>query len=481
MKEVFIERQNRLMRIAFKNKGRLEECYMEEYTDEPHPGEIYRGIVRNIIPAIKCAFVDVGYRENCFMYMDNKLHNVNIKKGDELLVQVVKEKTKNKAPKVTTAIDLPGRYCVLQSLVRGISFSQKIKNEEFKNKVLETIKCPSADIGIVIRTNAEKVDIDIIKDEVDDIFSTYENIMKELKYGTKAGLIYSNGGILSKVIRDRLDSSIDKIYVDSDCDYDYIRGCLKNVRDVDIPVIMHEGDRTLFDYYGIEQYILGLRNSRIQLSCGGFIVIDKTEAMYVIDVNSGKNVKQNSIEKTAYITNMEAAEEAARQIMMRNLSGIILIDFIDMTRPDYKNSVISKMAELFTEDKCKAIVYPFTELNLVQIARRQIGRPVNDFLEEECPNCCGRGKRLKFSYICLLVKNDIIRIDRQNSIENIHIEIDSDYKDDINGDKLQFIKDIDALNKKVYLTFTDKRESFKVEALIFSSQIENLLQFRIYG
>lgn len=479
MKEIFIERQNDLLRIAVKDKDRLTECYMEEEDKEPYPGEIYRGIVKNIVPAIKCAFIDIGNEKNCYLYMDKRMELSDIKKGRELLVQVLKEGTQSKGAKVTTALEIPGRYCVLLAGNKEVDFSRKITNEEFKEDIKKNIVKPD-DVGIMIRTNAEKAGTSAICTEIEMLYKMYNSILNEFKYGKKQGKIHSSGGILAKILRDKLDQRVSKVITDNEKDFEFADEFMKNI-EIDIPVVFHNDERALFDSYGIEKEILSLRNNKVVLPCGGFIIIEKTEAMYVIDVNSGKNVKSMSIDRTAFFTNMEAAVEGARQIKLRNLAGIIVIDFIDMDDPVNRDKVLQKLREEFAEDKNKTIIYPFTELNLVQIGRRRVGKPIYDFLEEDCKECRGNGKRLRFSYIKLLIRNEIIRISNQNGIKDIHIEVDGYYEQKIRAQVLGFIEDIGASNKTIYITFTERQEYYKVEPLIFANQVQIMQPYRIYG
>ena len=212
-----------------------------------------------------------------------------------------------------------------------------------------------------------------------------------------------------------------------------------------------------------------------------FIVIEKTEAMYVIDVNSGKNVGGRAMDKTAIITNFEAAEIISEQIRLRNLSGIILIDFTDVEDIDIKRKLIKTLERGFFTDKNKTIVFPFTELNLVQIARRRRGKTISEFMEEDCSECKGRGKKLKSSYMFLLIKNELLKLDAENGIKDIFIEINENYKNEIEGDILFFIKDIGGLDKNIYLNFTETEEYFKIQPLIFMNQINNVQKFKVYG
>ncbi|MDW8799854.1 ribonuclease E/G [Clostridium sp. A1-XYC3] len=478
MREIFIERQKELLRIAIKEKDKLKECLIEEETGEPYPGEIYKGIVKNIVPAIKSAFIDIGHKKNVYMYLDNKFKNTNIKKGEELLVQVIKEDLGSKGAKVTNAISIPGRYCVLLTLSKDISFSKKIDDKAQKEFISSNIRKPK-DIGIMVRTNAVNVSIDIINQEIDSLYSLYLEMRNKGSYSIKPGLLFDAGGILGRVLRDRINETNNKIYVDTEEDYNYVKKFSEGIPDIKVNIKLHEEARSLFNYYGIEREILSLRNNKVVLNCGGYIVIDKTEAMYVVDVNSGKNVKSNSIEKTTYITNYQAAEEIVRQIRLRNLSGIIVIDFIDMDNDENKEKVMEKLKKGFEDDKNKTIIYPFTELNLIQIARRRSGKSIYEYIEENCECCSGRGKRMKLSYISMLIRNEIIRIDEQRDIKNIHIEVDESYKKDIEGDILSFITNIDSLDKTIYITYVNN-ENFKVEPLIFINQIENLQNFKVY-
>lgn len=480
MKEIYIERQKELLRIAIKNNGRLEECFIEEESSEPMPGQIYKGTVKNIVPAIKCAFVDIGCRKNGYMYLDSKFNNTKVKKGDEIIVEVVKEEMGSKGPKVTNAISVPGRYVVLVTLDNNIIFSKKIDNNEFKEKVIKDLVKPE-DIGVMIRTNAENVDLEQLNKEVQRLYLVYKDIKRQGQYVLKPGLLMSDEGILDKILRDNLDSETKKVFLNEKEDFEHVKNFIENKTDIDVKVELHEESRTLFDSHGIEKEVLTLRNNRVQLSCGGNIVIEKTEAMYVIDVNSGKNVKNSSIEKTALSTNVQAAEEIARQIRLRNLSGIIVIDFIDMEDTKSKKSVYDKLQEGFRSDKNKTVVYPFTELNLVQIARRRRGKTIYEYIEENCSECNGRGKRLKLSYVKSLIRNQIVKINKEQNIKDIYIEIDEGYKDEIVGNILEFVGYIEALDKEVYMNFTNSGEVFKVEPLIFANQIRNLQMFKIYG
>jgi len=294
-------------------------------------------------------------------------------------------------------------------------------------------------------------------------------------------LLFSDVGALNRTLRDILDKNTCKIVLNNESDFKYAKKTTENRSDIDVKVELHNESRMLFDYYGIEKEILSLRNHRISLKCGGNIVIDKTEAMYVIDVNSGKNIKSRSLQKTAQSTNIEAATEIARQIRLRNLSGIIIIDFIDIEDLEVRKSILDVLREGFADDKNKTVIYPFTELNLVQIARRRRGKSIYEFIEEPCNHCGGKSSRVKLTYIQFLIKNEIIKMFKEQGLKDIYIEIDKIYEKDIMENVLEFAQQIGALKNKVYVNFIPHLQKFKVETLIFANQIRNLQTYKIYG
>lgn len=480
MKEIYIERQEEILRIAIKENNKLKECFIEEENSGPVPGEIYKGVVKNIVPAIKCAFIDIGHNKDCYMYLDEKFHNTKVKKGDELIVEVLKEAIDKKGAKVTSAFGIPGTYCVVVNMNKDINFSKKINNKTFENMVVSQLNKPE-DIGVMIRTNAFDIDINTLNDEVETLYEIYKTVIKRGEYSRNPILLFSDAGALNRTLRDILDKNTFKIILNNESDFEYAKKHTENRSDINVKVEFHNENRMLFDYYGIEKELLSLRNHRIPLKCGGNIVIDKTEAMYVIDINSGKNIKSRSLQKTAQSTNIEAATEIARQIRLRNLSGIIIIDFIDIEDTEVRKSILGVLREGFADDKNKTVIYPFTELNLVQIARRRRGKSIYEFIEEPCTVCGGKSSRVKFAYIQFLIKNEIFKIHSEQDLKDIYIEIGEVYEKDIMDNVLEFAKQIGAIDNKIYVNFIPHLEKFKVESLIFANQIRNLQTYKIYG
>ncbi len=480
MKNVYIERQKDILRICITENGKLCECYIEEDENTVYPGQIYKGIVKNIVQGIKCAFVDIGIGKNAYMYLDARFGNLKVKKGQELLVEIVKESMGSKGPKVNNNISIPGRYSVIETLTQKINISKKIVDLNIQKSFLEEIYKP-IDVGIMIRTNAEKVPIIEINEEIKRLYGVYNNIVHKATFINKPQLLYNPGGVLGKILRDAVGESTEKVIVNSKSDYNFLKDYFKDKADIQTSIQFYEDSIPIMEFYGIESEILALRNTNVKLSCGGSIVIDKTEAMYVIDVNSGKNIKGINIEKTAETTNVEAAREIALQIKLRNLSGIIVIDFIDIQDKKAKKKILDILEHGFSDDKNKTIIYPFTELNLVQIARRRRGKSILDYIEEDCNHCFGRGKILKFSYLKHLLRNDILRLSSESENKHIYIEIGEVYKEDISKCIESFAKDIEADNKILYVNYVRNADRLKAQMLVFQSQIEEMKSYKIYG
>jgi ribonuclease G len=480
LKEIYIEKKENFLRAAVLENGKLKECFIEEENLEPQPGQIYKGIVKNIVPAIKCAFIDIGYGKNCYMYMDRKFNNIKLKKNQELMVEVLKESVGEKGPKVTNAITIPGRYAVLETINQDINISKKIKNESLKASLRETIVKPE-DIGITIRTNAAKLPVDLINKEIEKLYEIYCEIKRQNEYSIKTKLLYNGEGIVEKLIRDVIDEKTERVIVDNEDDYNYFKNFLKHAAELNSKVELYNESRALFGSFGIEKEILKLRNREVLLKDGGHIVIDKTEAMYVIDVNSGKNTKESTIEKTALNTNLKAAQEIGRQVKLRNLSGIIIVDFIDMSKEEDRDKVMSTLKASFEGDKSKLLIYPFTALNLVQIARERKGKPIAEYIEEDCSCCKGGGKRLRLAYLKGLLANEILKISKSYECNNIYIEIHNTYKVEIEKDINKFIENIGGTDMTIYAKFVEEEDYFKVEPLIFPNHIENMKKYKIYG
>ena len=476
MKEIFIERREKNLRIAVKSNNELIESIVEENNNKPVIGEIYKGRIKNILPAINSIFVDLGLDKEGYMYYSEELKEKGIKKGQEILVEVIKEPINDKGAKLSSKVSIPGKYVVLNCYEAGINFSKRIEDEEKKKEIIANIS-PLENAGITIRTEGANVALEILKNEIYKLNEEFQDIDNKMKHSLGEKKLYGEDLSLSKLLMNFNEEETMKIYANNDTDLEKILHFTKGQEN--FKVQKYDGYRSLFDFYNLEKELLKLRHNKVNLPCGGYIVIDKTEAMYVIDVNSGKNIKEKSFNKTILETNLEAAKEIGKQIRLRNLSGIIVIDFIDMRDKNQKEVVMDALKESLKLDKGNVKIFPFTQLDLVQIARKRQGKSVYEYMEETCDLCKGRGIILKLSYIEGLIKNEIIRMKEENSINSFHIQLDNIYKERIKENLFDFVKEIDGLDKEIYLTYVDNIEGYKIEPLLFQGQKDNLKDYLI--
>lgn len=474
MREVFVLNEEDFLKIAVKENSDLVECIVEERSTDPQIGEIYKGRIKNILPSINSIFIDIGLEKEAYMYYSDELKKVGVKKGQELLVEILKEPLGNKGAKVTYKPGLAGKYAVITLGGEGIKLSKRIRSLEARQRLTTLVK-PSRDIEILFRTDAgEAEDKEILKD-LEILFKKKEDLERKLNYSTQLGKIDSNSLLV------RFFSELDNIKTTVICDdkeqIEVIETLIKNKDNISIKY--YDGDISLFDHYGIEKEILKLRHKKVNLQSGGYIVIDKTEAMYIIDVNSGKYTNGKDFNKTIFQTNMEAAKEIGRQIKLRNLSGIIVVDFIDMRDDKQRPVVLKTLKKSLESDKGNTKVYPFTELDLIQISRRRKGKSIYEYLEEYCKKCKSNGYILKLSYLENLIKNEIIRASKDNAIQDFYIELDISYKENVEQDLIGFLTRTGGLNKEIYLNFVDNIEGYNIEPLIFASQKENYQSYKI--
>lgn len=476
MKEIFVERRENLLRIAIKKKGRLEVCIVEEEIKGPVIGQIYKGRVKNIIPGAKAIFVDIGLSKEAYLYYDEKLKSNKIKKGDELIVEIVKEPLADKGAKITTNFSIPSKYMVIESEGEGISFSKRFK-DEIKKEIIKAELEPVENAKLIMRTESANVDIEELKNERALLINEFNEINRKMKFSSKLGKIYGENLTLTKVLRDEVNLDEVKLILNDNNDYEYAAEYLSKQQNISIE--LYDDERGMFEKYNIESELIKLRHNKVILPSGGSIVIDKTEAMYVIDVNSGKNTKHKTFEEAILKTNVEAAKEIGRQIFLRNLSGIIVVDFIDQREKANRSLVLRELKDSIKDDGGNIKVFPFTELNLVQISRKRRGKSVYEYMDEKCDHCFGAGRILKLSYLEGLINNEIVRYSKENSIDEFLIEIDSIYQKRVQEDIVSFLKNICGLGKKIYVNYITNIDGYRVEPLIFQNQKKNIEKYLI--
>ena len=393
MLELLINEEEKVKTIMLVENGILLEKHEEHENQRRLEGNIYLGKVQNVLKGMQSAFIDIGEDKNTLIKIkdvlpkvDEKEQKVNteneditkiLKTGMNVVVQIKKDGTLIKGAKVSTHINLPGRFIALLPETNFITISQKIENEEEKKRLKEIVAgILPENMGAVIRTAAENKDQDVIKLDVENLLKEWENIQKQIKASSAPKLLYDNQALIRRTIIDIADRGLEKIIVNDKNTYEKISTILK---DSDVKIELRKED--LFKIYDLEEQIKKLSKRKIWLKCGGFITIDKTEALTAVDVNTGKFVGKKDIEQTVFTVNKEATVEIAKQLRLRDIGGIIIIDYIDMHSEENKQEIIKFLKEQLKKDRTKCQVEGFTKLNLLEMTRKNMCN--NDWNNEE--------------------------------------------------------------------------------------------------
>ena len=390
MLELMIKRTLENKEIALIENGKLIEYYIEENKDERKEGNIYIGIVKDIVKGMQAAFVDIGTEKNSFIHLEdimpqvdrkdgikqNKKQDINeiVKRDQKLLVQVKKDSNDKKGARISTHINLPSKYIVLMPNTNIITVSQKIEDKKERERLLKIVKENiSEGNGAVIRTSAEGKDKELIEDikyienKWEDIISTNIDTNK-----SKAQLLYTSQDIVEKMLLDLVEKKLEKITVCDNRDYNtVIRMKKENAEYKNIQVAIKSED-SIFKTYDLEKQIEKSKNRKIWLKCGGFITIDKTEALTAIDVNTGKYTGKDNVSDTVYKVNEEATKEIAKQLRLRDIGGIIIIDYIDMKNEENKQKIEELLKQELKKDRTKTQVEGFSRLELMELTRKHI-------------------------------------------------------------------------------------------------------------
>ena len=400
MKEIIINKnKDGSNLIALVENGRLIEKYDEIKEKNAFEGNIYCGIIRDILPAMQAAFIDIGESKNAFIHIKDiipKVSNITGNKEENLekhkisdylkikepiLVQIKKDQENQKGARISKHISLTGRLCVLMVNVNFITVSQKLENVEEHNrlktiarKILSEIKT-NEHYGLILRTAAENKQEDEIKEEVEKLMQLWGKIQKSYSEASKNGkpqLIFQNYDVISKFLTSVLDTNIDRVIVNDADLYELIKNYINSINKQKIELVLREEDLT--NIHELNKQIEEMSQRKIWLRCGGFITIDKTEALTAIDINSGKftGKKNSSKENTICRVNQEATIEIAKQLRLRNISGIIVIDYIDMEDDADRKNIIKLLNDELKKDRSKTQVMGFTKLDLLEMTRKKI-------------------------------------------------------------------------------------------------------------
>jgi ribonuclease G len=458
-KEIYINVEDTENRIAVLEDGVLEEYYFERSGSKRLAGSLYRGRVSKVVPGIQACFVNIGLRKNGFLHVSDivdpsktyaemmgeeveegagepesrrggaersvplsTFHSRLSKQGhiedllhggDDLLIQVVKDPLGEKGPRLTTNISLPGRNLVLvpRSRRRGISRRiEDVPERERLKKILDTLPVPE-NMGVIVRTFAQGETKKTLLRDLRFLVNLWKRIEKRYKETKKPGPLYEETDIVKQFLRDAMSEEIARIVVDSKAEYKELKKFIHTTLPKSkTQVELHKDRQPLFEKFGIEKEIEKAFQSRVWLKCGGYLVIEKFEALVAIDVNTGRNIGAEDAEQTILATNLEAAREIARQLRLRNMGGIIVIDFIDMKTKTNRKAVYDELKRSLKRDKARTFLVPISELGLLEMTRERDRESLGESLFGKCPYCNGTGDVKLPETVSIEVQREVKRI-----------------------------------------------------------------------
>ena len=416
--------------IALLEDNTLVELHREKTNNQFAVGDVYLGRVKKILPGLNAAFVEVGYPKEAFLhYLDLGLQARSLIKykkmvasnddvamdkfklepdlpkngkigdlltvGDLLPVQIAKEPISTKGPRITAEISFAGRYIVLVPFSNRISVSQKIRSSEERNRLRRLIQSiKPANYGVIIRTVAEGKKVAELDADLRSLIAKWEQCTIEMKKMTAYGRMVSEMDQTSVMLRDLLNESFNNIHVNDGKLYEEIRSYIQTIAPQKADIVqLYTGKDPIFDHYNVSKQIKGFFGRVVTIRNGVYLIIEHTEAMHVIDVNSGHRVnKENSQEDNAFQVNIEAAKEIARQLRLRDMGGIIIVDFIDMHEAKHRKQLFDALVEAMSHDRAKHTILPATKFGLIQITRQRVRPETEVQVQEKCPVCDGEGK-----------------------------------------------------------------------------------------
>lgn len=446
-------------RVALVESGQVAEFHVERSSGRGIGGNIYRGRVVRVLPGMQAAFVDVGLEKAAFLYVTDIHHPMGemeqlllnscvaeaedsvsqedpshmgedlqdalefprhcteipieerLQEGQDILVQVAKEPIGSKGARITTHITLPGRHLVLMPTMDHVGVSRRIENEKERKRLREimcAIKPPH--YGFIVRTVAEDAEPEKLKAEVDFLMKLWESIQRRSEHAAVPSLVYQELDITLRAVRDLFTKEVDRLVIDSESEYQKIL----NFTEAFMPSLQHsvelyDGEEPIFDAYGIEMEVQRALSKKIWLKSGGYIVIERTEALTAIDVNTGRYVGKRNLEETILKTNLEALKEIAYQLRLRNIGGIIIIDFIDMEKETNREKVCNALKDAMRRDKSKTNILGMSELGLVQMTRKRTRESIGQVLCEPCFYCEGTGYLKSKQTVCYEILRELER------------------------------------------------------------------------
>ena len=426
------------VRAALLENGVLQEVYIERAARRGLISNIYKGRVSRVLPGMQAAFVDVGLERTAFLHASDIARPKSagdgeddvpppdiralVREGQEVIVQVVKDPLGNKGARLSTFITLPSRFLVLLPEGNSVGISARIENEEERERLRKFLEALLLDFpcGVIVRTAAEGASDEALRADMKFLRKLWEVVQEQCRKGTVKTLVHEDLPLPARVLRDLVTSDVGRIRVDSEEDFKAMKSFAATfLPEVEPMLELYTRRRPILDLHGTEDEIKKALDRSIPLKSGGYVIFDQTEAMTTVDVNTGGYVGHRNLEETIYRTNLEAAVTIARQLCLRNLGGIIIIDFIDMEEQGHRQRVMQALEQSLARDHARHQITPMSPLGLVEMTRKRTRESLQHILGEDCPNCDGRGFIMTAETVCFEIFREVIRQHRQFTFDEI--------------------------------------------------------------
>lgn len=485
-KEILINVTPQEVRVAILENGMLHELYIERSRSRGLVGNVYKGHVVRVLPGMEAAFVEIGMERAAFLHVSdvaNKKNNDELNgnslaptvpinhmlhEGDDILVQVIKDPIGTKGARLTTNITIPSRFLVFMPNSNNIGVSTRIESEEERERLRELLKAQDnlkEGAGYILRTAAEAADKESINSDINYLNRLWEDINTEFPTSKTGEVVHRDLPLFLRVLRDMVDEGLEKIRVDSKETYlsmvEFAQSYVPKIADL---IEHYPGERPIFDLHGVEDEIQKGLEQKVHLKSGGYLIIDQTEAMTTIDINTGAFVGTRNLEETIFKTNLEAAQSIARQLRLRNLGGIIILDFIDMVEEEHKRQVMRALEKALERDHARTQVCDVSPLGLIEMTRKRTRESLEHVLCGICPTCEGRGSIKTAETVCYEIFREILRESRQFDANELLVLASQDVVD--------ILVDEESSSLAELADFIGMPIKFQVEAMLTQEQYE---------
>ena len=468
-------------RVALVENGLLQEVYLERSSQNSYLGNIYKGKVSRVLPGMQAAFINVGLARTAFLHVSDIIHKSPeileadegaeevsepsitdlVREGEEVIVQVIKDPLGSKGARLTTNLSIPSRYLVFLPGTMSIGVSVRIDEEEERERLramMEGLCSSDHEHGYIVRTNADGVEAHALATDKVFLGRLWHDIQERISHASMGTCVYEDLSLPVRAMRDLMYVEVEKVRIDDLTITNQVRQFTHRfIPDWLDRVEFYSNERPIFDLYGVEDEIERALLSTVSLKSGGYLVIDQTEAMTTIDVNTGSYTGHRNLEETIYKTNLEATEATARQLRLRNLGGIIIVDFIDMIAEQHREMVLTTLNRALARDTAKFTVSDITPLGLVEMTRKRTIESLEHRLCVPCPTCAGRGVIKSAETVSLEIIREIMRSGRQFAAKKIMVMASSSVVDVILDEQSTTVADLEEmLDKSIHFQREDQ-------------------------